>query len=141
MRWAAALMSAACVIQVLGYLYALPGHLGDPTWSQHAQFHMVEAFIWITGFDVAIVALAWGPLQRKERWSFWLLTALFVSAQGGHFLASAAVPQGRPAYRWYDWALLGVLLLYAIGLGASASVIYRARPAAQQSGPASRPAP
>lgn len=125
MRRGAAIVTAACVIQVLGFLYALPGHLGDPTWSPHAQFHLVEAFIWITGLDVAVVVLAWGPLRRGERWSLWLLLALLVFAQGGHFLASAAVPSGRPAQRWYDWALGAVLLLYAVGLADCARALSR----------------
>lgn len=116
MKKAASLITLASLIQVLGYKYALPGHIGEPWWPDHAQFHLVEAFIWITGLDAAIIALAWGPLQRKQRWSFWTLLALFCSAQGSHFFSSLAVPKGRPAGRWYDWALGLVALFYAIGL-------------------------
>jgi hypothetical protein len=115
---AARLMTFASVVQVLGYLYALPGHIGDPTWSDHAQFHLFLSWLWIVGLDIAIVAFAWGPLQKRERSSFWILLVLFISAQGGHFIASLVEPAGRPTGEWwYDYALGGVALIYAVGLG------------------------
>jgi len=96
MKNAARLMTLACIGQILGYAYALPGHLDEPTWSDHAQFHHVLGWIWLVGLNIAIMTLAWGPLQKRERSSFWLLLALFISAQGGHFIASLVVPAGRP---------------------------------------------
>ena len=117
MKNAARLMTLACVSQILGYAYALPGHLGEATWSDHAQFHHVLAWIWLVGLDIAIVALAWGPLQKRDKRSFWLLLILFISALGGHFMASLVVPAGRPAEPWYDTALSAVALIFAIGLG------------------------
>ena len=117
MKNAARLMTLACVSQILGYAYALPSHLGEATWSDHAQFHHVLAWIWLVGLDIAIVALAWGPLQKRDRMSFWLLLILFISALGGHFMASLVVPAGRPSEPWYDPALSAVALIFAIGLG------------------------
>jgi hypothetical protein len=117
MKNAARLMTLACVGQVLGYAYALPGHIGEATWSDHAQFHHVLAWIWLVGLDIAIVALAWGPLQKREWSSFLLLLVLFIFAQGGHFMASLVVPAGRPSEPWYDSALGSVALIFAIGLG------------------------
>ena len=117
MKNAARLMMLACVCQILGYAYALPGHLDDPTWSDHAQFHHVLGWIWLVGLNIAIMTLAWGPLQKRERSSFWVLLALFISAQGGHFIASLVVPAGRPSEPWYDPALGSVALIFAIGLG------------------------
>ena len=115
---AARLITFASVVQVLGYFYALPGHLGDSTWSPHAQFHLFLSWLWIVGLDVAIIVFAWGPLQKRERSSFWILLSLFLSAQGGHFIASLVEPAGRPVgYWWYDYALGGVALIYAVGLG------------------------
>lgn len=115
---AARLMTLACVGQVLGYAYALPGHIGDLTWSHHAQFHLFLSWLWIVGLDTAIIAFAWGPLQKGERSTFWVLLILFLFAQGGHFIASIVEPAGRPMdYWWYDYALGGVALIYAVGLG------------------------
>jgi hypothetical protein len=120
---AARLITLACIGQVLGYAYALPGHIGEPTWSDHAQFHHVLAWIWLVGLDIAIVALAWGPLQKGDKTSLRLLLVLFISAQGGHFMASLVVPAGRPSEPWYDPALGLVALIFAIGLGIAWKVL------------------
>ena len=114
---AARIITLACIGQILGYAYALPQHLGDPTWSDHAQFHHVLAWIWVVGLDIAIIATAWGPLQKRDWKSLWLLLVLFVPAQGGHSIASLVVPAGRPSEWWYDYALGAVTLIFAIGLG------------------------
>jgi len=117
MKNAARLITLASVGQILGYAYALPGHIGESTWSDHAQFHLFLSWIWIVGLDIAIIALAWGPLQKRDRMSFWILLVLFISAQGGHFIASLVVPAGRPSQPWYDYVLGAVALIFAIGLG------------------------
>jgi hypothetical protein len=117
MKNAARLITLAAIAQILGYAYALPGHIGDPTWSDHAQFHLVLSWIWIVGLNTAIIALAWGPLQKREKSSFWILLILFLSAQGGHYIASFIVPAGRPSEWWYDYALGSVALIFAVGLG------------------------
>ena len=114
---AARIITLACVVQVLGYAYALPGHLSDPTWSDHAQFHHILGWIWLVGLNIAIVVFAWGPLQKRDRSSFWVLVILFLLAQGGHFIASVVVPAGRPSEFWYDYALGTTMLIFAIGLG------------------------
>ena len=69
------------------------------------------------GLNTAIIALAWGPLQKREKSSFWILLILFLSAQGGHYIASFIVPAGRPSEWWYDYALGSVALIFAVGLG------------------------
>jgi hypothetical protein len=106
----------ATIIEVLGYAYALPGHLDEGTWSKHAQFHLVLAWIWLVGLGIAIIAISWGPLQKREQRSFWILLALFISAQGGHFIASLVVPAGRPPEFWYDYALGAMALIFVAGL-------------------------
>lgn len=116
-KYAAWIITLASIGQILGYLYALPGHIGDPTWSPHAQFHLELSWIWLIGLDIAMLILAWGPLQRRERWAWWTLGVLGICAQGGHFMASLAEPAGRPAEPWYDWALGAVALIFALGLG------------------------
>ena len=124
MKNAARLITLACIAQILGYAYALPGHLDEPSWSDHAQFHHVLGWIWLVGLNIAILALAWGPLQKRDKSSFWLLLILFISAQGGHFFASFIVPAGRPAEWWYDYALGTMTLIFAIGLG----IVWKALP-------------
>jgi hypothetical protein len=121
----ARLITLASVVQVLGYAYALPGHIGDPTWSDHAQFHLFLSWLWILGLDVAIIALAWGPLQKRDRSSFWTLLTLFIFAQGGHFIASAVVPAGRPPEIWYGYALGAVALIFALGLAVGGRALFR----------------
>jgi hypothetical protein len=116
MKAAAALLTAASIIQLAGYFYALPTHLGDPTWSAHAQFHHVLGWIWLAGLAIGIIVLAWGPLQRRERWSLWLLSALFIFSQIAHFMAEAIVPAGRPPEAWYDLALGFQAFIYLVGL-------------------------
>lgn len=116
MKNAARLITLASIIQILGYAYALPGHIGEATWSHHAQFHLFLSWIWIVGLDIAILYLAWVPLQKRERSSFWLLLFLFITAQGGHFIASLVEPAGQPTEWWYDYALGTVALIFAVGL-------------------------
>jgi uncharacterized membrane protein YhaH (DUF805 family) len=117
MKNAARLITLAAIAQILGYAYALPGHLDEPSWSQHAQFHHVLGWIWLVGLNIAIITLVWGPLQKREKSSFWILLLLFISAQGGHFIASFIVPAGCPSEWWYDYALGTMTLIFAIGLG------------------------
>ena len=114
---AARLITLACIFQILGYAYALPGHLDEPSWSDHAQFHHVLGWIWLVGLNIAIITLVWGPLQKREKSGFWILFILFISAQGGHFIASFVVPAGRPSEWWYDFALGTMTLIFAVGLG------------------------
>jgi hypothetical protein len=129
MKNAARLITLASIAQILGYAYALPQHLDEPSWSDHAQFHHVLAWIWLVGLDIAIMALAWGPLQKQERSALWLLFVLFMSAQGGHFIASMFVPTGRPSEPWYDYALGTVVLIFAIGLGIGWKALSKPAPA------------
>jgi len=114
---AARIITLATVIQILGYAYALPGHIGESTWSDHAQFHLFLSWIWLVGLSIAILAIAWGPFQKGDRSSFWILLSLFISGQGGHFIASFVVPAGRPPEFWYDYALGTMALIFAVGLG------------------------
>jgi hypothetical protein len=114
---AARIITLACIGQILGYAYALPGHIGEPTWSDHAQFHLFLSWIWLLGLDIAIITFAWGPLQKRDKSTFWVLLLLFLCAQGGHFIASLVVPAGRPSEFWYDYALGTVALIFALGLG------------------------
>jgi hypothetical protein len=113
---AATWLTGSCVIQILGYLLALPGHVGDPTWSWHAQFHLVLGDFWLAGLDILIIILAWGPLQKLERWSFWAALTGFLFAQLGHFASVLLVLDGRPSETWYHFALGANMLIGLVGL-------------------------
>jgi hypothetical protein len=96
----------------------LPEHLGDPTWSSHAQFHHILAWLWQVGLNIALMTLAWLPMRRGERWTLWPLLAGLVFGQTAHFIVSALYPTGRWAgwEWWFDWALALQALIYAAGL-------------------------
>ena len=115
-KTAAWIMTLASISQILGYLYALPGHLDEHSWSAHAQFHHVLGWIWLTGLHLIVLVLIWGPLQRHERWAFWSVLAATMVAQGGHFITSLLVPAGRPSEWWYDYAIGVMALIAAAGL-------------------------
>src|SRR5260221_12338005 len=99
------LITISAVVQTLGYLSALPNHIGDPTWSAHAQFHLVLSWIWLVGLNGLILAIIWGPARRGERWALWTALGGYVIAQGGHFGSVLLVWEGRPTETWYYFAL------------------------------------
>ena len=98
--------------------YAISG------WPEHARFHIIQAFLWVSGLEVAILALIWIPLNSSgQAWSFWALVVLGICAQTNHFVAALALPKGRPRSKGnlYDWILGLVLALYVAGLVWAAS--------------------
>jgi len=104
-KYAAWWISASSVIQTVGFIIALPSHIGDPTWSAHAQFHLFLSVLWLSWLNGLILILTWGPLQEHKRWSYWSALVGFVAAQGGYFLAMLLVWEGRPYETWYHFAL------------------------------------
>lgn len=129
MRQAASFITLATLTHILGYFIALPGHIGDPTWSAHAQYHLVLSFVWLLGFSIQILALAWGPLQQRERRSFWLLLLAFAFAQVGAFVTNLIEPAGRPMELWQHALLALVVLIFAVGLGIAWRALGKAAPA------------
>ena len=120
---AALLLTLAALGQLFGYWFALPQHIRDHGWPEHARFHIIQAFLWVTGLEVAILVLTWIPLQQRQIWSFWALLALGICAQANHFVAALVLPKGRPPSRGnlYDWILGLVALIYVVGLVLAAS--------------------
>ncbi|MBE2195918.1 MAG: hypothetical protein IAE83_17215 [Anaerolinea sp.] len=116
MRRAAWFITVASVINVAGFFIGLFEHLDESTWVAHAQFHLVLSWVWLIGLSLMILVLVWGPFQRRERWSFWLLAAGGFFAHGGFYLSVLLVFEGRPPELVHH-ALLGVLMLmYLTGL-------------------------
>lgn len=124
-RFAAQWLTGSCIIQILGYIIALPEHIGDPTWSAHAQFHLILGDFWIAGLDILIIILAWGPLQRLERWSFWAALTGFLFAHLGHFVSVLLLFEGRPPTLWHNLALGINLIIGLIGLNFFRTVIFK----------------
>lgn len=118
MTTASWLITLAPLGLMFGYWFALPEHIRDRAWPMHARFHILQAFFWISGLEVAILVLVWWPLQSQERWSLWTLLALLIFTQASYFIAVLILPKGRPPSRrnWYDWALGTALFIYAPGL-------------------------
>lgn len=117
LRLAARIITFACLVHTAGFFVALPGHLDEASWSAHAQFHHVLGWIWLAGLNIAMIALAWGPLQRGERWTLPYLLLGFVFAQVAFFASMLLVPEGRPEETWFYGALGLLLIIYAVGLG------------------------
>lgn len=125
MLLASALLTVAALGQLLGYWFAVPEHIVDRTWPIHARFHMIQAFFWITGLDLALLVLTWVPLQQREPWSLWTLLALFIFAQVSYFIAILALPKGRQYSRgnWHEWVYALDAVLFAVGLFLAARAI------------------
>ena len=118
MMLAVLLLTIAALGQLFGYWFAVPEHIVDRSWPIHARFHMVQAFFWITGLDLAILVLIWWPLRNRELWSLWTLLALLFFAQISYFLAILVLPKGlRPsAGNWHEWVYGLDAVIFAVGL-------------------------
>jgi hypothetical protein len=71
-------------------------HVRDPDWPAHARFHALQAIGLLTGMDLIAIALALGPLRRRDRWALWTELTYVLFAQGGYFASIAVLPKGRP---------------------------------------------
>jgi hypothetical protein len=71
-------------------------HARDQDWPEHARFHVLQAIGLLTGMNLIAIALALGPLRRRERWAFWTELTYVLFAQGGYFASIAVLPRGRP---------------------------------------------
>lgn len=118
MKAAAALIVLSTVIHLVAYLLpqAMPEHLVDAGWPEHARFHMWQATFWLVSLDLLILFVAWVPFRLGQRWAFWALVVALLGAQAGYFAASALVPEGRPDTPGADAGLLLVMLIYLAGL-------------------------
>jgi hypothetical protein len=76
----------------------IPGleHVRDPDWPAHAGFHVLQAIGLLTGMDLIAIALALGPLRRRDRWALWTELTYVLFAQGRYFASLAVLPKGRP---------------------------------------------
>jgi hypothetical protein len=134
MKLSSLLVTLASALHLLAYLYAAPEHVVDDAWPLHARFHVLQAIFWIIGFDLAAIAIARGPLRRREPWAWWALASAFVPLHGAYFIAMVAIPGGQPP-ELSSHAILGAIAaVYAAGvaLGVGAVTARRPRPSASE---------
>jgi uncharacterized membrane protein len=113
---ATTLLVVVAVGHLLGYLPATLRHTYDSSWPDHARFHAFQSLLLVAGWDVAVVLLALGPVQRHEGWALWVLVVYLVFVQLGYFVSMAAVPSGRPPGLVFHLLYLAAMLMFAVGL-------------------------
>ena len=90
------LMVTSAAGHLIGNVIPTLEHVRDPDWPEHARFHVLQAVALLTGMDLIAIALALGPLRRRDRWAFWTELTYVLFAQGGYFASIAVLPKGRP---------------------------------------------
>lgn len=128
MKLPVSLVVVSTTIHLLAYLLpqAMPEHLLDTQWPDHARFHMWQATFWLVSLDVMILLVALIPFRLKQGWSVWVLVAGLLGAQVGYYLSILIVPEGRPDVAGAEAGLLAVMLMYLAGLALGWREIRRA---------------
>src|SRR5688500_17157582 len=96
LRIAAVLMGLPALGHLGGYLPATMEHVMDATWRAHARFHAFQSVVFIVGWDLVVMWIVLGSLQRSEKWTLWVLLAYLIFVQGGYFISMAVIPEGTP---------------------------------------------
>src|SRR5687768_17554016 len=104
------LMVFASVAHLVAYFIAAPEHVVDPSWPDHARFHLAQAIFWVAGLDVlsAYVAYRGG--------STLILAAVFLTAHLSYFVSMLLVPDGRPPALTAHLSLGAIALVFLAGL-------------------------
>ena len=92
----AILVTTSAAGHLIGNVIPAIEHVRDPDWPPHARFHVMQAICLLTGADLIAIAVALGPLRRRDRLAFWVELTYVLFAQGGYFASIATVPKGRP---------------------------------------------
>jgi len=90
------LVVASATGHLIGNVIPTLEHVRDPDWPEHARFHALQAIGLLTGMDLIAIALALGPLRRRDPWALWIELTCVLFAQGGYFASIAVLPKGRP---------------------------------------------
>lgn len=119
--FAAVVESRACI-----------GHLFRDDWSDHAMFHMFMGLGGLLAAYGLILFLAWGPLRRGERWSWFAIAYAATIVHGGQLVSDIITNGGL---RNQDpiagsgtvifAAIIMILVLYAVGLSLTWSTTKR----------------
>lgn len=110
------LLTIAMAASAAAFVHAIPRHLADPAWPPHAKNHVLQALIWVVGFNALGVWLVWGPLRSGVPGA-WTALALAGACQFGGYFAPNRIVAGGAVPGWLDKAYFASLaLLYAAGL-------------------------
>ena len=102
-------------ISAFVFAFAIPDHIGDPSWPAHARNHVFQSLIWLEGLHGLSIAVGLLALLRGERWAWYAMAASGAVLFGGYFVPVWTTSGGAPGAA--DDVLFGVLAAaYAAGL-------------------------
>jgi hypothetical protein len=107
----------AFVLAVQGVVDGIPMHGFDQSWPDHARFHLSWATASKVGYCLTIGVIAFIPLRRAERWSWWALLVFTVFANLS--LVPAAIWQGSGPRAGFEIPIAVSFLALLVGLGLS----------------------
>lgn len=111
----ALVIALASLAHAAAYCVAAPEHVVDAGWPDHARFHVLQALIWIVALDLALAALALGPLRKGRRGVLPVIGLGGLGAHGAYFAAMIAQPAGRPPELSSHLILGGIAAVFALG--------------------------
>jgi cell division protein FtsW (lipid II flippase) len=100
---------------------AIPKHAFDPSWLDHARFHVVVGAANQLGFAIAAILVALIPFRRGERWSWWMLLNFALLSTVALIPATVWQGSGPPPAAWLIISacitamLVGLLLTLEVG--------------------------
>ena len=99
------------------------GHFLLDNWPSHAMFHMFMGLGGLLATYGLILFLAWGPLKRGERWAWYAIGFAASMVHGGQLISDVITDGGLrnqeaivASGSVLIGAIVGILLLYSIGL-------------------------
>ena len=115
-RLSTILVTTSAAGHLIGNVIPSIEHVRDPDWPAHARFHVIQAVCLLTGMDLIAIAVALGPLRRRERWALWVELTYVLFAQGGYFASIAVVPKGRPRGAVFHLLYACATAIFLVGL-------------------------
>lgn len=110
------LVTTSAAGHLIGNVIGSIEHIRDPDWPAHARFHVLQEMCLLTGWDLIAIAVALGPLRRRERWAFWVGLTYVLFAQGGYYASIAALPEGRHRGAVFHLLYACATVMFLVGL-------------------------